>query len=379
MAKVKKEEEEYVDVAKDFSKKFFKANKDFHLNYETAAEDYFVSSGSILVDSRIGGGFQSGLLRFCGCNEGGKTSEALEIIRNALETVPQGRGLYIKAEGRLSPKIQERSGVNFVFDPDQWEDGTCLVFECNVFDVVFDYLRGLFKHNPEKKKYFIVIDSMDGLLLKSDLDKTTGEAAKVAGGALLTSDFLKRVSLGMSKFGHLCIMLSQVRAKVAIDQYAPKDTNNQTGSSGGNASLHYPDWIFEFMRQFKDDKILENPDAKESESNKKIGHYAKVMICKSTNETTGQVVRYPIKYGRKGGKSIWIEREIVEMLVSWGFIEKSASWLSFDDEFRKACEEAGINIPIKIQGMKNLYDLFEKDPALTSVGKKFVKENILNK
>lgn len=378
----KNKPDEKVDEAIAYSENFFKNNKEFHLNYEKTAENYLVSSGSILVDDRIGGGFHSGLLRFTGCNEGGKTAEALEILKNALNSVPKARGLYIKAEGRLSDNVRLRSGLRLVQDPKDWVDGTCLVFECNVFDTVFDFIRGLFKNNKDKNKYFIVIDSMDGLLLKSDLDKDTGDAPKVAGGALLSSDFLKRVSLGMSKFGHLCIMISQVRSKVSIDPYAKADTNNQTSASGGNASLHYPDWIFEFLRQYQDDFILEDPAAKFSPKNKKIGHYAKVRICKSTNETTGQIIRYPIIYGRTNGRSVWVEREIVEMLVMWGFVEKTkagSSWYVFDSEFRKFCEEHKVELPNTIQGLKKIYEYFESNENSTTVARNFVAIEILKK
>ena len=58
----------------------------------------------------------------------------------------------------------------------------------------------------------------------------------------------------------MLIMISQIRAKVDINPYAKGDPNNQTNASGGNAALHYPDWILEFQKQFKSDKILEKPN-----------------------------------------------------------------------------------------------------------------------
>ena len=208
-------------------------------------------SGWLVVDEKKRGPRELQL----GANEGGKTNEALQVVFNMMKTVENSKGIYIKAEGRLSNSIKQRSGLKFVTDADEWVTGTCLVFECNVFDVVFDFLRGLLKNNPNRERFGIVIDSMDGLLPQSELEKRTSDAAKVAAGALMTSDFLKRVSLGMSKFGHLLILISQIRAKVDINPYAKGDPNNQTNSSGGNAALHYPDWILEFQKQFKSDKI----------------------------------------------------------------------------------------------------------------------------
>lgn len=363
----------------EYTKQFFKSNKEYHYNLEAAPEDYVVSSGSMILDSFLGGGFSCGVHRFVGANEGGKTNEALHVMFNMLNTVSNSKGLFIKAEGRLSKDVQERSGLRFVFDPEQWETGTCLVFECNVFDVVFDFLRGLLRNNPDKEKFCIVIDSMDGLLPKAELEKNTSDAAKVAAGALMTSDFLKRVSLGMSKFGHMCILISQVRSRIDVNPYAKGDPNNQTNSSGGNAALHYPDWILEFQKQNKSDKILEKPTQQITPDNKIYGHMAKVLICKSTNETTGQTVKYPIKHGRKNGKSIWIEREIVDMLLMWGFLEKSGSWFAVDNEVISYATANGVTLKEKYQGMQALYELLEQNEDITSVLGKFVKENILQK
>lgn len=359
-----------------FMSKFFKSNKDFHYNYEETAKPYIVSTGSLILDQFIGGGLSAGLQRFIGCNEGGKTNEALHVMKNMLETVEKTKGLYIKAEGRLSGDIQKRSGLKFVSNPDDWELGTCLVWECNIYDTVFDGLRELLRNNPDKERFCIVIDSMDGLLPKSDLEKTTSDAAKVAAGASLTSDFLKRVSLGMGKFGHMCIMISQVRSTIKTSQYAASDPNNQTNSSGGNAALHYPDWIINFEKRNQADLILQDQKARPSPENPIIGHYAKVHIQKSTNESTGMRIRYPIKHGRLDGKSIWIEREIIEMLLMWNFIEKSASWFKFDEELIKYLADRGIELQEKYQGMKALYDLLESNEEVTKAMHLFIAENV---
>ena len=217
---------------------------------------------------------------------------------------------------------------------------------------------------------------MDSLLPKSDLEKTTSDAAKVAAGASLTSDFLKRVSLGMGKFGHMCIMISQVRSTIKTSQYAASDPNNQTNSSGGNAALHYPDWIINFERRNQSDLILQDQKARPSPENSIIGHYAKVHIQKSTNESTGMRIRYPIKHGRTDGKSIWIEREIIEMLLMWNFIEKAGSWFKIDDELIKYLADRGVEVQEKYQGMKSLYDLLENNEETAKGMHLFIAENI---
>lgn len=362
-----------------FAEKFFQSNKDFHYNLIEEEPDFIVSSGSIILDSALSGGFKKGLFRLTGVTEGGKTSCALAVLKDMLENVPNSKGVYVKAEGRLSPEMKERSGLNFVHSIAEWTEGTCLVFECNVFETVFDFIRGLLKNNPNKVKFGFIIDSADGLIPKGDLEKGSEDAGKVAGGALLSSDFFKRVSLGMSKFGHLGIFLSQVRAKVEINAYAPKDQNNRTSGSGGNAHLHYPDWILEFQRPYKDDFIVKDDTKPMSLDNPSIGHFAKVLILKSPNETTGMLIRYPIKHGRTGGNSVWIEREVIDMLLMWEYIEKKASWFYFDEEIKSYCLEKNIELQSPIQGMPKLYSYLEENKDAFLALKEFVLENCLNK
>jgi len=363
--------------SKDYTEAFLKSNRDYHYNLEEGAEPYLVSSGSMILDHVLGGGFGSGLHRFIGANEGGKTNEALHVMHNMLKTVENSKGLFVMAEGRLSQEIKDRAGIKFVQSAEDWDVGTCLVLECHIMDTMIDFLRGLLKNNPDKEKFCIVIDSMDGLITKEDLEKGSSDARKVGGGATMTSDFLKRISLGMSKFGHMCIMISQIRSKITTSMYAKQDPNNQTDSSGGNAILHYPDWILSFRKQNKSDKILEKPTEQITPDNKIYGHNAKVMILKSTNEATGQLVTYPIKHGRKNGRSIWLEREVVDMLLMWGYLEKSGAWIKLDEKIKTYLNNNKIETKDSYQGIKSVYEFLESDEKITSLLVDFVKENIL--
>ena len=68
---------------KEALKSFLKQNEDHHYNFEEEI-DYKISSGSLKVDFELDGGFGPGLHRFTGMNEGGKSSEALEVMKNFL-------------------------------------------------------------------------------------------------------------------------------------------------------------------------------------------------------------------------------------------------------------------------------------------------------
>jgi len=217
MARPKSIQEEVVQgpISNDRLKAFLKDNKEDHYNFEE--ETYYkVSSGSLNLDFVMGGGFSPGLHRFLGMNEGGKTSEALEVMRNFLKTIPNSRGVLIKAEGRLSKEIQDRSGLEYVTDPDQWNDGNCFVFESNIFETVSELMLELVKNNPENKKYLFILDSVDGLMPKNDASKSLSDATKVAGGAVISSVLMKKMSIALAKRGHMAIFISQVRSDIKI-------------------------------------------------------------------------------------------------------------------------------------------------------------------
>ncbi len=380
MSKKSKEEIESTSIltSQNQIKNFLKRNEESHYNFEPTI-DYKVSSGSLLFDYKLGGGLGTGLHRFVGINEGGKTSCALQFMKGFLENSTKRKGFYIKAEGRLSKEMIERSGVKFVFDADDWKEGTCFVFESNIYETVFDALRELVGKNDEKIQYFFLLDSVDGLIRKGDLDKTFEESQKVAGGAVIAADLMKRMSIALQKRGHICIFISQVRADIKLDPYS-KAPVRQTTATGGNALLHFANWIIEFEPRFKGDLILQDEKVNYDEyKNPYIGHIVKVTIKKSPNEKTNSVIKYPIRYGRKNGTSNWIEKEIFDFLLMWDFAEQKGAWINFDQDFINILKDAGfVDFPEKIQGTAKFETLINENENLKKFLFNYISENLLN-
>ena len=266
---------------------YLEQNKGDHYNFE---EDrvYSVSSGSLLLDIELGGGIKPGVVRATGVTEGGKTSCGLAFARNFLK-MDNSMVIYIKAEGRLSDDFIERMGIDI--DPKKWQ-----VIKSNVYETVINLMRQMVKNNPTDARYMFIIDSMDALIPKGDLEKGSEEALKVGAGALLSSDFLRRMALALATRGHICYMVSQVRSTIKINPYE-KSSPQVTNASGGNAALHYSDWILEFQPRYVKDLISTQPSGKGD----MLGHWCKVIFRKTPNEKTGVSVRYPIKYGRTDG------------------------------------------------------------------------------
>ena len=213
---------------------YLKANKADHYNFEEEQTDITPTS-SLICTAAMDGGVRPGAHRALGLAAGGKTSATLDMMLNFLrkDDGKGRRGFYVKSEGRLSPEVMARSGIKFTTDPEQWKDGVCFIFESNVFEAVFGFMGDLIRNNPTKTRYFFILDSLDMMAKRADLEKGLEDAAQVAGGALITSVFLKKTSAALAKRGHYCWFISQVRDSIKINPYE-KSNPRQGMSSGGH-------------------------------------------------------------------------------------------------------------------------------------------------
>ena len=347
-----------------------KENQKYHYNnYEELY--YKIPTGSLNLDIALNGGFTPGAHRFTGVNEGGKTSCALTVAKNFQDFFGKsGMVIYVKSEGRLSPEMLARTGINQ--DPDRF-----FRFDCNVYEKVFQLLRELIQENKENKKYLFIIDSVDALCRLGDFNKPFEDSDQVAGGALVTSVFLKKVILPLTKMGHMLILTSQVRVEVATNPYASRG-GPKSKEAGGNAIKHYANYICEFRERYSSDIMFTNPSATRIEDKgDPIGHYCKIIFRKSVNEKTGAQVNYPIKYGRTNGNSIWLEKEIIDLMKNWGFIEQKGPWILVDKELLTKLIDNKFEFPDKFQGEKKLLSLLEKDSKLCDFLYNLLKNEVL--
>ena len=305
-----------------------------------------------MLDIEMGGGIGPGIIRASGVTEGGKTSCALAFARN-FQKMENAMVVYVKAEGRLHDDMLARAGLDT-------SKGKWFVYKSNVYESVISLMRELVKNNPEKYRYMFIIDSMDSLVPKNDLEKPPEEANKVAGGALLSADFLRKMALGLTTRGHICYMVSQVRSKVSINPYERTDARI-TNASGGNALLHYSDWIIEFQERYLKDIISTEPNGKGD----LLGHWCKVVFKKCPNEKTGTLVRYPVRYGSKDGKSIWVEYEVVDMMLQWDMATRKGAWITITDELiEEVKKETDLDLDKQHQGLDNLRKYFEENKEI---------------
>lgn len=342
-----------------------------------------ISTGSLILDSlvKVRSG---GVVRLLGKGaELGKTSECFVLADNYMRTMPKAKTLYYKAEARLTPEIKARCGLKFVYTAEEWVTGTVYIRSGNVFEDMAELVESLLPIMHEAGEHLcLIVDSLDGLQLRNDREKAVwskGESPKVAGVAGLTKLFFKRLGLPIVHYDVLTLATSQFTADVQLDPYAAK-TVRQGEASGGNAIAHQADYVFQYMSRYQGDQILENPKEKpDYRTNRSIGVYATIEFKKSGTDVTGTKVRIPIKKGRVGS-AIWVEREIVEMLISWELLAKKndGSWLHFNpDLLAEIKTKTGHDLPEKVNGENNAFKLLEESPKEV-VQFLFVKFSSLN-
>lgn len=352
---------------------YLKATKDEHFAY-VMPKHKVISTGSLVLDSlvKVRSG---GVVRLLGLGqELGKTSEALVLAANYMTTMPKARTLYIKAEARLTPEMMKRSGLKWVFKPEDWVDGTVFVWPVNVFEVIAEWMETeLPLMFAAGEHVCIVLDSLDGLQLRSDRAKqvwaTNAENEKVAGVPKITKLLFRRLGLPITHYDVLMLITSQYSVDIKLDQYAPVNPR-QGAAAGGNSVAHQSDYAFQYQPRYGGDYILEKPKEKPDwRTNRTLGVYATIDIKKSGTDVTGAKVRVPVKRGRIGN-AIWVEREIVDMLLSWQMLAKEkgkegSSWLHFDPKLlAEIKEKTGAELPAKINGENQAYKLLEDTPAV---------------
>lgn len=361
--------------------KYLNANREDHYNFLKDV-NYRVSTGSLSLDREVGG-LGPGVHRLVGPPGGGKSSEALEIARNFVATVPNSRVVYVKSEGRLSDNLKARSGLTFTHVADQWDVGAVFVFECNIYETVIGLFRDLILNNESECRYLFIVDSADAVNLKNDLLKDIG-AEKVAGGPMLTKRFLQKFALAMAKYGHMCLYLGQVSTDIKLDPYGPKGPVRQVSGGGGTGVQHFANEVLEFQEWYEGDLILPDPESRVDRiKNRPLGHTVRIKLKKDDKENRYITVEIPIRHGQTGGNSIWREREVGDEMLVWGLLSKTnpnppeskkvaaepkkgGSWLYFVPQLVAELEEKGITgLPEKVQGLSQLYELLSERKDVT--------------
>lgn len=341
-----------------------------------------IPTGSLIFDIFLDGGYRCGFSRFGAPSEHGKTAQALCWAREWMKKFKDKAEIYIfDAEGRLTYDKVKESGL-MELPEFQWagkgEIASFNHFVYNVYDDIGEFIKDRVKGNQElkpaeRKRFFFLVDSLDMLITKNNLEKSLSDSEKIGAAQVMSAVIIKQVGLYMAKYGHHFHVLSQIRANI--------NTNNanspQTKISGGNAMLHASSLTADIMKDWSQMYIYKNPNATTlKEKGDVIGKYHTLKFTKTFNNKTHQIIRIPIKYGH----GIWREREVADLLLAWGIVSKAGAWFSISDQWK---EDISNDLEIeenwgKWQGYENFLSSIEQNPKICNWFDSKLRETLVN-
>ena len=257
-----------------------------------------VSTGCLTLDIALGiGGIPKGrIIEIYGPESSGKTTVALHIVAEVQKT--GGTAAFIDAEHALDPSYAARLGVQlenlYISQPDNGEQALDIV-ETLVRSGAIDV---------------VVVDSVAALTPQAEIDGEMGDS-HVGLQARLMSQALRKLTAVTSKSKCSIIFINQLREKVGV-VYGSAET-----TTGGKALKFYASVRIDIR---KTESIKDGSDV--------IGNRVKAKIVKNKVAPPFKVAEFDIMYGT-GISSLGC---VLDLAVQNGFVQKSGSWFSYNDE-----------------------------------------------
>ena len=221
------------------------------------------SSGSLLLDVALGGGYPHGrIIELRGAEKSGKTTLANLAIAAAQQTEPDLECAIIDLENTYNPEWARTLGVDteklFVAQPDTYAEK------------VFNMLEYLIKTH---RFSIIVLDSVAGLISKDELEQEDWtKESRVGGVSKLNAKAMRKIiSSGvLTQSGTTLIFINQLQDKIGgFSMYGPATT------TGGGRSLKHA------YTQQLDVSVGEYFQKGTGDKRQVLGQQAKIKVAKN--------------------------------------------------------------------------------------------------
>jgi recombination protein RecA len=313
---------------------------DFYSRLGSTIDVETISTGSLAVDSVIGGGFARGrVIEIVGMASSGKTTLALTAVATMQKENPDANILYVDAENALDPVYAKTLGVNLddviISQPSSGENGYKII-ETFINSGVGD---------------LVVIDSLAFMIPKAVIQADYDNEPQLASSARLNARALPRIAKAAAKNNTTVIIINQWKKAVRINPY---DVGNGIDGNmyqpGGN-SLHF---ILTQMLEIK--KIGTLKTGNEITSNR-----IQVTVKKNKIAPPYRTAEFVITYG----KGLDRVEEIIGLGLNLGLIKQAGSFYTIPT----VTEE-------RFQGRTKLASFLENDANSFSILEEMIRAEL---